>query len=386
MMAERILAVERSPFYAIADLAAKRKDCLYLHLGEPDFDTPPHIIHAAQEALSEGWTHYTPDRGIADLRRLIAEKISRENHVDYDFENEILITAGGQAALHTAIMGTINSGDEVLLLAPFYPPYLANVQLAGGSPVVVPTKSEENFNPNLEIIEDHITKKTKALILHSPNNPVGSVYREEILAQLVQLAEKKNFFIISDEVYEKFVYGENPHWSPASFPNAKDRVILTNSFSKTYAMTGWRVGYIAAPQQILLQFLKYHHTINICANAVAQKACIAALEGPQACVQEMVAEYNRRRLHLVEKLKELPNIQCSPPQGAFYIFADIREFNLPSLEMAKYLVQEAGVLTANGSGFGAEGFIRLSYATKIEQIDKAVDRMQKALAKLTVQK
>ncbi len=380
--AERIQAVERSPFYAIADLAAKRKDCLYLHLGEPDFETPSHIVHAAREALSGGWTHYTPDRGLADLRRLVAEKIRRENLAEYNFEDEILITAGGQAALHTAIMGTINPGDEVLLLAPFYPPYLANVQLAGGTPVVVPMNNEENFNPNPAIIEDHVTKKTKALILHSPNNPAGSVYREEILAQLVRLAERRDFLIISDEVYEKFIYGGHPHWSPAAFPNAKERVILTNSFSKTYAMTGWRVGYIAAPRETLLQLLKYHHTVNICANAAAQKACIAALEGPQDCVLEMVGEYDRRRKHLVERLKGLPGIQCVPPQGAFYIFADIRDLNLPSLEMAKYLVQEAGVLTANGSGFGTEGFIRLSYATKIKQIDEALDRIQKALAKL----
>ncbi|MFQ5540076.1 MAG: pyridoxal phosphate-dependent aminotransferase, partial [Candidatus Binatia bacterium] len=329
MLAQRILSVERSPFYSIMELAARRSDCLYLHLGEPDFDTPSHIVQAGQKALAGGWTHYTPDRGIPELRRLLAQKIQKESHAEYSFEDEILITAGGQAALHVAIMGTVNPGDEIVLLSPYYPPYLANVQLAGGTPIIVPMKGEEDFTPNPEIIERHITEKTKALILHSPNNPTGSVYGKEALTWLAELAEKKNFFIISDEVYEKYIYGEKVHWSLVSFPKAKERVILVNSFSKTYAMTGWRVGYIAAPREILLQLLKYHHTVNICANAAAQEACVAALEGPQDCIQEMVKEYDRRRQLLVKGLNSIPGIRCVPPRGAFYVFADIREFRIP---------------------------------------------------------
>jgi len=382
MLAQRILLVERSPFYSIMDLAAKRSDCLYLHLGEPDFDTPPHIVQTCQKALAGGSTHYTPDRGIPELRRLIAKKIQTESHVGYSFEDEILITAGGQAALHIAIMGTVNPGDEVVLLSPYYPPYLANVLLAGGVPIVVPMKSEEDFTPNLEIIERHITKKTKALVLHSPNNPTGSVYGKGALSQLVDLAGRRNLFIISDEVYEKYVYGDQVHWSLVSFPNAKERVILVNSFSKTYAMTGWRVGYIAAPRETLLQFLKYHHTVNICANSAAQEACVAALEGPQGCIQEMVEEYDRRRQFLVNGLNGIPGIRCIPPRGAFYIFADIRELKMASLEFTKYLVEEVGVVTTNGSGFGTEGFIRLSYATKIDQLDEAIKRIHKAVDRL----
>ena len=382
MLAQRILSVERSPFYSILDLAAKRSDCLYLHLGEPDFDTPPHIVQAGQKALVGGSTHYTPDRGIPELRRLLAQKIHKESHAGYSFEDEILITAGGQAALHTAIMGTVNPGDEVVLLSPYYPPYLANVLLAGGVPVVVPMKGEEDFTPDPEFIERHITKKTKALVLHSPNNPTGSVYGKEALSQLVSLAEKRNFFIISDEVYEKYIYGDMVHWSLVSFPNAKERVILVNSFSKTYAMTGWRVGYIAAPRQTLLQFLKYHHTVNICANAAAQEACVAALEGPQDCITEMIKEYDLRRQFLVKGLNSIPGMRCIPPQGAFYLFADIRELKITSLEFTKYLVEEVGVVTANGSGFGTEGFIRLSYSTKIEQLDEATKRIQKAVDRL----
>jgi aspartate/methionine/tyrosine aminotransferase len=382
MLAQRILSVERSPFYSIMDLAAKRSDCLYLHLGEPDFDTPSHIVETGQKALAGGATHYTPDRGIPELRRLLAQKIQNESHAEYSFEDEILITAGGQAALHTAIMGTVNPGDEVVLLSPYYPPYLANVLLAGGVPVVVPMKSEEDFTPNPKIIERHITKRTKALVLHSPNNPTGSVYGKEVLSQLVDLAEERNFFIISDEVYEKYIYGDQVHWSLVSFPNAKERVILVNSFSKTYAMTGWRIGYIAAPRQTLLQFLKYHHTVNICANAAAQEACVAALEGPQDCIQEMIKEYDLRRQFLLEGLNSIPGMRCIPPQGAFYLFTDIRELKMASLEFTKYLVEEVGVVTTNGSGFGTEGFVRLSYSTKIEQIDEAIKRIQKAVDRL----
>ncbi len=382
MLAERILSVERSPFYSILELAAKRTDCLYLNIGEPDFDTPAHIVQAGQEAMAGGWTHYTPDRGLPELRQLLAQKIQKESHVGYRFEDEILITAGGQAGLHTAIMGTVNPGDEVVLLSPYYPPYLANVVLAGGIPVIVPTKVEEDFIPNPEIIERHLTEKTKCLVLHSPNNPTGSVYGREVLSRLVELAVQRNFLIISDEVYEKFVYEDKVHWSLVSFPNAKERVILVNSFSKTYAMTGWRVGYVAAPRDTLFQLLKYHHTVNICANAAAQKACVAALQGPQDCVQAMVSEYDKRRQFLVEGLNGIPGIRCLRPQGAFYVFVDIREFKMPSLEFAKYLVQETGVVTTNGSGFGSEGFIRLSYAAKTEVLGEAIKRIEKALSRL----
>jgi aminotransferase len=382
MLAERILSVERSPFYSILELAAKRTDCLYLNIGEPDFDTPAHIVQAGQEAMAGGWTHYTPDRGLPELRQLLAQKIQKESRVGYRFEDEILITAGGQAGLHTAIMGTVNPGDEVVLLSPYYPPYLANVVLAGGIPVIVPTKVEEDFIPNPEIIERYITDKTKCLVLHSPNNPTGSVYGREVLSRLVELAVQRNFLIISDEVYEKFVYEDKVHWSLVSFPNAKERVILVNSFSKTYAMTGWRVGYVAAPRDTLFQLLKYHHTVNICASAVAQKACVAALQGPQDCVQAMVSEYDKRRQFLVEGLNGIPGIRCLRPQGAFYVFVDIREFKMPSLEFAKYLVQETGVVTTNGSGFGSEGFIRLSYAAKTEELGEAIKRIEKALSRL----
>lgn len=377
--ADRVTRVERSPFYSIMDLAAKRPDCLYLHLGEPDFGTPDHIVAAAEAALRGGWTHYTADRGLPRLRELIADRIHRDTGVAYRFEDEIIVTAGGQAALHTAVMASVNPGDEVILLAPYYPPYLVNVQLADAVPVVVPTREEEDFNPNLAAIEKAITERTRAIIVHSPNNPSGSVYSRETLAGLVQLAQDRNLTIISDEVYDHFVYGRAEHASPLSFPGAKNHVVLVNSFSKTYAMTGWRVGYIAAPAETALQFLKYHHTVNICAAAFAQRACIAALEGSQDCLQEMLEEYDRRRVRMVERVRQIPHLSCGTPLGAFYVFVNIRELGMPSLDFARHLVQEAGVVTANGSGFGTEGYIRLSYAAKIDQIEEALDRIDKVV-------
>lgn len=380
--ARRVTQVERSPFYSIMDLAAKRKDCLYLHLGEPDFATPQHIIAAAEAALREGWTHYTADRGLPQLRQRIAEQIQKDTGVAYRFEDEILVTAGGQAALHTAVMGSINPGEEVILLAPYYPPYLVNVQLAEAVPVVVQTREGDNFNPNLDAIADAITPKTRAIVVHSPNNPSGSVYSKETVGGLVDLAQRHGLTIISDEVYDHFVYGKAVHTSPLSFPDAKNNVIFVNSFSKTYAMTGWRAGYIAAPADVALQLLKYHHTVNICAAAFVQRACIAALEGPQDCLKEMIEEYDRRRRCMVEGVNKIPGLSCVTPQGAFYVFVNIRQLPMSSLDFARHLVEEAGVVTANGSGFGAEGYIRLSYATRIEKIEEALERIEKVVRRL----
>jgi aspartate/methionine/tyrosine aminotransferase len=382
MLAERILSVQRSPFYSIMDLAAKRGDCIYLHLGEPDFTPPKHIVEAAKKALDEGQTHYGPDRGIPELRQLIAQKIHHQYGTRYQWEDEILVTAGGQAGLHIAVMALANPGDEIIILVPYYPPYLANTTLAGATPVLVELESERGFLPDPRAIEKAITPKTKALVLLSPNNPTGSVYPEDILQQMVDLARSHNFVIISDEVYESFVYEGAKHRSLISLPGAKDCVVQVNSFSKTYAMTGLRVGYIAASSDKLLQFLKYHHTVNISANIPSQVACATALKGPQDSVEEMRRAYEKRRNLLVEMLNDIPGIHCESPRGAFYVFADIRELRIPSLEFVQYLVQEAGVVLTNGTGFGCEGFVRASYAADPRTIEEGMVRMKKAILNL----
>jgi len=379
MLADRILAVERSPFYSIMELAAKRGDCIYLQLGEPDFVTPKHVAEAAKKALDEGHTHYGPDRGLPELRQLITEKIKKEYGTSYGWEDEILITAGGQAGLHIAVMALANPGDELIILVPYYPPYLVNATLAGATPVFVELRSEDNFIPDPSVVEKAITKKTKAMIVLSPNNPTGTVYPEETVRQIVDIARAHDIMVISDEVYESLVYNGARHTSLISFPDAKDNVVQVNSFSKIYAMTGLRVGYVAVSADKLLQFLKYHHTVNISANVPSQKACIAAMKGPQDCVEEMRQAYQKRRDLIVERLNDIPGVHCATPQGAFYAFADIRELGVPSLDFVQYLVKEAGVVLTNGSGFGCEGFVRVSYAASPENIERAMDRMKKAV-------
>ena len=382
MLADRILTVERSPFYSIMELAATRDDCIYLQLGEPDFVTPGHIAEAAKKALDEGHTHYGPDRGAPELRQLIAQKLQNESAADYGWEDEILVTAGGQAALHIAIMAMANPGDEIIILLPHYPPYVVNAQLSGAKAVYVKLKSEDGFVPDPSAIEEVITDKTKIIIVLTPNNPTGSVYPEETLAGILDLAKKHNIVLISDEVYETLVFDGARHTSLVSLPGAKDHVVQVNSFSKTYAMTGLRVGYLAASADKVLQFLKYHHTVNISANVPSQRACITALQGPQDCVEEMRLAYLERRDMLLKRLNDIPGIHCQTPKGTFFAFADIRELGIPSLEFAEYLVKEAGVVLTNGSGFNYEGFIRLSYAADPSNIEEAMDRMKAAVLKL----
>jgi len=382
MLAERILAVQRSPFYSIMELAAKRGNCIYLQLGEPDFTTPKHILEGAKKAMDEGHTHYGPDRGSHELRQLITQKIKKQYGADYNWEDEILITAGGQAGLHIAVMALANPGDEIIILAPYYPPYLVNATLAGAKPVFVTLRSEDGFVPDPAAIKKAVTPKTKALIVLSPNNPTGAVYPAEVVKKLVELAQERKFMIISDEVYECLVYDGLRHTSALSFPGAKQHVVQVNSFSKTYAMTGLRIGYVAASSDKLLQFLKYHHTVNISANVPSQLACVTAMKGPQDSVEEMRQAYEKRRDLLVKMLNDIPGVHCNTPKGAFYALADIRELGVPSLEFVEYLVQEAGVVLTNGSGLGYEGFVRVSYCADPKNLEEAMDRMKKAVLKM----
>lgn len=386
MLADRILGVQRSPFYSIMELAAKREDCIYLQLGEPDFITPRHIREAAKRALDEGHTHYGPDRGLPELRQLIAERIRRRYGVDYSGRDEILVTAGGQAALHVAVMALANPGEEIIILLPHYPPYVVNAQLAGANAVFVRLRSEDGFVPNPDDIERAVTEKTKVLIVLTPNNPTGAVYPKETLRRLLDIARRRNIVLIADEVYESLVYDGVPHTSLLSFPDAKNHVVQVNSFSKTYAMTGLRVGYVAASADKLLQFLKYHHTVNISANIPSQVACAAALKGPQDCVEEMRRAYQKRRDLVVGLLNDIPGVHCDAPQGAFFAFADIRDLGIGSLEFVEYLVREAGVVLTNGSGFDYEGFVRVSYAAKPESIQEAMSRMKAAVLKMRSQR
>ena len=386
MLADRILGVQRSPFYSIMELAAKRGDCIYLHLGEPEFITPQHVREAAKKALDEGHTHYGPDRGLPELRQLIAAKIHRQYGAAHNWQDEILGTAGGHAALHIAVMALANPGDEIVILLPHYPPYVVNAQLAGAKAVFVKLRSEEAFVPNPADIERVITNRTKLIMILTPNNPTGAVYPKETLRRLLDIARRHDIVLIADEVYESLVYDGLQHTSLLSFPDAREHVVQVNSFSKTYAMTGLRVGYLAASADKLLQFLKYHHTVNISANVPSQVACVAALKGPQDCVEEMRSAYQARRDLVVKRLNDIPGVRCALPKGSFFVFADIRELGIGSLDFVEYLVREAGVVLTNGSGFDYEGFVRVSYAAKPESIEEAMGRMKAAVLKMPAKK
>lgn len=385
-LADRILGVQRSPFYSIMDLAAKRADCIYLQLGEPDFVTPKHVREAAKKALDEGHTHYGPDRGIPELRQAIAGKIQRQYGAAYKWQDEILVTAGGQSALHVAVMALTNPGDEIIIMLPHYPPYVVNAQLSGAKAVFVKLRSEDAFVPNPADIEKAITDRTKLIMVLTPNNPTGAVYPKETLRRLLDIAKKHDIVLIADEVYECLVYDGQQHNSLLSFPDARDHVVQVNSFSKTYAMTGLRVGYLAASADKIMQFLKYHHTANISANVPSQMASVVALNGPQDCVEEMRVAYESRRNLTVKLLNEIPGVHCAMPKGSFFAFADIRELGIGSLEFAEYLVKEAGVVLTNGSGFDYEGFVRVSYAASPENIKEAMSRMKAAVIKLREKK
>ena len=390
MLADRILAVPRSPFYSIMELAQQRGDCIYLQLGEPDFTTPAHIREAVKKALDQGYTHYGSDRGAPELRQQLAKKLARTG-AEFDWRDEILVTAGGQAALHVAVMSLVNPGEEIIILLPHYPPYVVNSLLCGGKAVFVKLRPERGFIPDPAEIEAAITPKTKAIIVLTPNNPTRAVYPADVLGQILEVAKRHNVTIISDETYESLVY-DGVHTSFLSFPGARDHVVHVSGFSKTYAMTGLRVGYLAAPREKLIQFLKYHHTVNISANVPSQMACAAAMQGPQDCVTEMRDEYHRRRDLLIPMLNDIPGISCHRPQGAFYVFPNIAgclgstsaggKAIATDEDFALALLEEQHVATVFGAAFGMSPYLRISYATDEASLEEGCRRIARFVATL----
>lgn len=300
-MSKRVESVEPSPIRKIIDLAETRPDIIGLHAGEPDFPTPKHIVEAASRALHEGYTHYTRGAGLLQLREAISQKLLEENGIEADPKTEVTVTAGGFAAIFATIQATIDPGDEVVILQPAWPSYSGFVKLAGGVPVHV-SLHDPVFEPNRSDLERHITDRTRMIIVNSPNNPTGAVCSRNSLLDLANIAKDDDILVLTDEVYEKLVFDRNEHFSVASRPEFKDSVITVNSFSKTYAMTGWRVGYVVASERITSGIRKIHGHMVSCAPSSAQKAAPEAISGPQDCVTEMVEEYHRRREQIVKGL------------------------------------------------------------------------------------
>ncbi|HET9525528.1 MAG TPA: pyridoxal phosphate-dependent aminotransferase [Pyrinomonadaceae bacterium] len=348
--------------------------------GEPDFDTPENIKQAAAEAMRAGRTKYTAAGGVREIQRAIIDFYSREFGTEYQ-PNEVMVTAGGKQAIFNAVVTLINPGDEVLIPKPYWVTFPEVVVFAGGTPVFIETEATD-FLLTAQQVEDSITPKTKLLILNSPSNPSGRVLPPADFRRVMEVAAERGIYVVSDECYLRFVYPPGEVFSAASLEaELRARLCIAGSFSKTYAMTGWRVGYALAPSEWTKAMLKVqgHSTSN--ANSIAQWAAIAALTGPQDSVATMLAEYTSRRAWLLEALKEIPGMKCAEPEGAFYAFPDVRGCLKDGLktsgDFAQRLLEEQHVVVTDGAGFGTEGFVRISYATSMEQIQEGVKRIKK---------
>lgn len=376
-VSKRVQSIEPSPIRKIIDLSESRSDIIGLHAGEPDFTTPSHIVEAGVRSLRDGYTHYTHGAGILQLREAIARKLHGENGIEANPKTEITVTAGGFAAIFAITQATLDPGDEVLILQPSWPSYSGFVRLAGGVPVPVSLQGPD-FEPSRKMLEHHTTEKTKMIVINSPNNPTGSVYSRDCLSSLAEFAQDHDMLVVSDEVYEKIVFDGNEHFSLASRPEFRDSVVTVNSFSKTYAMTGWRVGYVIANESITTSIRKIHGYMVSCAPSDAQRAALGALLGPQDCVNEMLGEYAARRDRIVKGLDEVEGFRCVAPKGTFYAFPDVSRLNIPSAEIANKLLEEAKVASIPGSAFGAagEGYLRFSFATSQQNIEEGISRVK----------
>jgi len=357
---------------------------IHLNIGRPDFDTPAHIKEAAKKALDEGKVHYSSNYGIPELRVALAEKFQKENNLSYDPNKEIIVTVGGNEAVLMTMMGLLDPDDEVLIPDPCWLNYFYCVRMAGANPISVPALQEHDFVPQLEDFRSRITSRTRMIIINTPNNPTGAVYEAGFLQELAQLAQEKDLYVLSDEIYEKMVYDGSRHISIGSLPDMKKRTITVSGFSKNYSMTGWRLGVAAADSEVISALVRIHQYATICATSFAQYGAAAALTGPQTEMENMIKEFDRRRILVYNALKEMPGIDVVKPPGAFYIFPSIKETGKTPDEMTLYLIEKAKIAVVPGSVFGDYGneSIRISYANSYENLEKAMESMHAALKKL----
>lgn len=371
-----IPVTERSRMIA---LAKGYSNIISLGRGDPDFDTPGNIIEAAKRALDQGKTHYTDWLGIPELREAIADKLRRENGMDYD-KSEILVTVGGQEAVFMLMLSLLNMGDEIIIPEPRYTSYDTAIEVAGGKMVPLITKPENDFQIMAEDVEKLITPRTKALLVITPNNPTGVVMTKENLEALAEVAKRHDLVVISDEIYEKLIFDGWKHWSIGSFPGMKERTLTVNGVSKSYSMTGWRLGYVAGPRNIIDAMSQLKYAVTICTTSISQMAALEAFTGPQDSLEKMVNIYNERRLVTMMRLDRL-GIPYVTPRGAFYIFPEIRKYGMTSFDFCRFMMEKAQVLLFPGTAFGVggEGFVRISLLAPTDKIMEAFDRIEKAL-------
>jgi len=368
------------------DLEARGEKIIHLEIGEPDFDTPKHICEVAIKALREGHTHYGPAAGLLELRQVIAEKISNSRSISVN-PDQVVVTPGAKPIMFFSCLALLERGDEVIYPNPGFPIYESVIRFAGAVPVPLPLLEEKKFSFDVDDLRKCISKKTKMIILNSPQNPTGGVLSHSDLEAIAELVDGRDVIILSDEIYDHILY-EGEHESIVSLPGMAEKTILLNGFSKTYAMTGWRMGYGVMPEPLAEKIVQLQINSNSCTNSFIQYAGIAALTGPQDEVHKMVAEFKRRRDVIVDGLNRIEGISCLRPQGAFYVFPNVKKLTSltgkDAYQLANYFLKETGVAVLAGTAFGAygEGYLRLSYANSIENIEQALVRIEAALEKL----
>lgn len=368
----------------VLKIAAESKDVISLGPGEPDFDSPPHIIRAAKKYLDKRFTHYSPVGGRTDFKEAIVKKLKRDNKISVTPDN-IVVTTGATEAILLALMATVDPGEGVLIPNPGFLSYKPTVEVLNGMPLSIPLYEEDNFDLSVDRMRKVIVpEKTRVLIMNTPSNPTGTVFSKKSLEEVADFARENELLILSDEAYEKLVYDDARHISIGSLNGMEDYVLTLHSFSKTYAMPGFRIGYAAGPEEIVKAMTKLHIFTSLSAPTISQATAMDALKGNQECVEDMRREYNRRRKMIVKRINEIPGFCCTNPKGAFYAFPNIKSFGMKSLEFVEWLIKNAKVATVPGTEFGkfGEGYIRLSYATSYSLIEKALDMIDKAIRKL----
>ena len=385
-LSKKVVEIKPSGTRKFFDIVNEMDDAISLGVGEPDFDTPWHIREEGIYSLERGRTFYTSNAGLKELKAEVAKYQHRRFGLEYDSVSEVMITIGGSEAIDGALRAMIDDGDEVILPQPSYVSYEPCIVLANGVPVIVELEERDSFKLTKEKLEAAITDKTKILIMPFPNNPTGAIMTKEDLEGIVELVIKHDLYVISDEIYSELTYGGN-HVSIASFPGMKERTIVINGFSKSYAMTGWRLGYACGPKNILSQMLKIHQFAIMCAPTTSQYAAVEALKNGDEDVEKMRTAYDQRRNFLMKAFKDM-GLQCFEPFGAFYVFPCIKEFGMTSDEFATRLLKEEKLAVVPGTAFGdsGEGFLRISYAYSIDDLKEGLDRINRFITRLREQK
>ena len=385
-LSDEVIKIKPSGIRKFFDIVSEMKDAISLGVGEPDFDTPWHIRDEGIYSLEKGKTFYTSNSGLKELREEICRYVERKYDVSYAWNTDVLITVGGSEAIDVGLRAMLNPGDEVLIPQPSYVSYEPCTILAGGKPVIINLKAENEFRLTAQELLDAITDKTKVLILPFPNNPTGAIMEEADLIAIAKVCVEKDIYVMSDEIYAELTY-KNKHVSIASLPGMKERTILINGFSKAFAMTGWRLGYACGPKEIIQQMTKIHQFCIMCAPTTSQYAAIEALKNGDDDVKKMRDSYDQRRRFLLDAFKKM-GLECFEPFGAFYVFPCIKEFGMTSEEFATRFLEEEKVAAVPGTAFGdsGEGFLRISYAYSLDRLRLAMERLERFVTKLRAEK